>query len=416
MPSPLNMRSPLYDGIELPNSVGDGHRGLWYDRFFNGYADDWLSADTDKKDKVKKDQEKKDQIKKNWIKTVTKGKAGDQGAVEQASQRLFHLCSSLQGQSRIYSCDWHFATGLGNPHPVENGFLWHPTLGTPYIPGAAVKGLLRAWMECWHGFETPEDKKQKLLSWFGSEDKDPKLCTSDSQAGALIFFDALPVTPVELKADVMTPHMGKWYEKGDDITSMSDQSDRIPADWHDPVPVHFLVANKPSFLFSIAPRRATDQLEVDEAMKALEDAIKWLGAGAKTAVGYGLMQRDDDKEKTLQTRLKARVEKERQDQEEQLLREQRRIQLSKMSPLERKIAECIEVRPDKNQSETSFIFTSLKNGHWKDEEKEDVTQWLKNKMQENKEWRPQSQAKKPEKDTNHQRTLQVMRWLDMSGN
>jgi CRISPR-associated protein Cmr6 len=32
---------------------------------------------------------------------------------------------------------------------VENGFLWHPTLGVPYLPGAAVKGLVRAYVEHW---------------------------------------------------------------------------------------------------------------------------------------------------------------------------------------------------------------------------------------------------------------------------
>ena len=34
-------------------------------------------------------------------------------------------------------------TGMGNPHPLESGFTWHPTLGMPYLPGSAV-GLVRA--------------------------------------------------------------------------------------------------------------------------------------------------------------------------------------------------------------------------------------------------------------------------------
>jgi len=35
------------------------------------------------------------------------------------------------------------ATGLGNPHPVENGFSFLSPYGLPYLPGSGVKGVLR---------------------------------------------------------------------------------------------------------------------------------------------------------------------------------------------------------------------------------------------------------------------------------
>jgi len=35
------------------------------------------------------------------------------------------------------------ATGLGNPHPVENGFTFSHPHGVPYIPGSSVKGIIR---------------------------------------------------------------------------------------------------------------------------------------------------------------------------------------------------------------------------------------------------------------------------------
>ncbi len=35
------------------------------------------------------------------------------------------------------------ATGLGNPHPVENGFAFLPPYGIPYLSGSSVKGVLR---------------------------------------------------------------------------------------------------------------------------------------------------------------------------------------------------------------------------------------------------------------------------------
>jgi len=57
------------------------------------------------------------------------------------------MVSALGGEFAVFATDWHFVTGMGSSHPAENGFSWHPVLGTPYLPGAGVKGLLRAWME-----------------------------------------------------------------------------------------------------------------------------------------------------------------------------------------------------------------------------------------------------------------------------
>lgn len=35
------------------------------------------------------------------------------------------------------------ATGLGNPHPVENGFSFLSPYGIPYLPGSGIKGVVR---------------------------------------------------------------------------------------------------------------------------------------------------------------------------------------------------------------------------------------------------------------------------------
>ncbi len=35
------------------------------------------------------------------------------------------------------------ATGLGNPHPVENGFSFLSPYGVPYVPGSGIKGVVR---------------------------------------------------------------------------------------------------------------------------------------------------------------------------------------------------------------------------------------------------------------------------------
>jgi CRISPR-associated protein Cmr6 len=108
-----------------------------------------------------------------------------------------------------------------------------------------------------------------------------------------VFFDAVPTEQATLVADVMTPHMGKWYESGDVDPGGPDNT---PADWHDPVPVPFLVVKEVKFLFAIGVRPnfcgATvkqAQAEIKDLWDSLVNALDWLGAGGKTAVGYGRM-------------------------------------------------------------------------------------------------------------------------------
>ena len=88
----------------------------------------------------------------------------------------------------------------------------------------------------------------------------------------------------------MTPHMGEWYAEG---AGRPGERDTIPGDWHDPVPVQFLVASRPRFQFALAPRPGAADAAADlpDLVQALGDALEWLGAGAKTAVGYGVMSK-----------------------------------------------------------------------------------------------------------------------------
>jgi len=96
----------------------------------------------------------------------------------------------------------------------------------------------------------------------------------------VVFLESLPLTPVRLEADVMTPHYAPYYK---DIKSV-----KPPADWYDPVPIPFLtVAPGQRFLFAVLPRRLSSQAHVEDARRALAEALANLGVGAKTAVGYG---------------------------------------------------------------------------------------------------------------------------------
>lgn len=279
------MAAPLYQGLNMPQKC-QGHYGLWFERFFNQYSPhNWEFADNTQKSK--------------WLQEFHHQTVGHKEALANHAQAQTLLSQTLAGKALTFKAQGHFVTGMGNPHPVENGFAWHPTLGVPYLTGAAVKGLVRAYID--NHLDVPlADKKKLLLAWFGSTSKDPTDKDYEAQAGALIFFDAIPTEPVRLGVDVMTPHMGDWYAKG---AKEPNQAATVPADWHDPVPITFLVAHKITLLFSFALRQTAPEaksIQLSDVAYVLEQALQYAGAGAKTATGYGQMQSLEALEQTKQ--------------------------------------------------------------------------------------------------------------------
>ena len=274
------MIAPLYSGIDIPlKKPEEAHSGLWFDRFFNRYEANWTFR--------KEGAESDTPAKAEWIKSMS-GTVGNSVKLEGFIKRQYSLVKHLQGSSQRYKTDWHFVTGMGNSHPVENGFSWHPTLGVPYIAGSAVKGLVRAWVELNEDKLADPDRAARLKSWFGTETK----ADVAEQAGDFIFFDAIPAQRPSLIADIMTPHMGKWYSDGDENRDLKPEA--LPADWHKLIPVTFLAVKQAQFIFSIAPRKVQQQTQLTEVFKALEQALEWLGAGAKTGAGYGYMTQNGD--------------------------------------------------------------------------------------------------------------------------
>lgn len=276
------MTAPLYKplstgrpgGLEPPQGC---NLGLWYTRFFDRYegGSGWRLDDT---------------AKQSWIDSAARHSfdASLQGLLKAHAHRRIALVRACGGNLVELETCWHFVTGLGLPHPVENGFAWHPTLGLPYLPATGVKGLLAAWLQTLEqdvdqAQEDRDEAARRRRGWCGEQD----------DAGSLIFFDAVPTEPPALAADVMTPHMGRWYAEGTGISQPDHEPQNVPADWHSPVPVPFLVVKEATFLFGIAPRPGAEwgerepRNEVNAALRALAKALVLLGAGAKTAVGYG---------------------------------------------------------------------------------------------------------------------------------
>ena len=313
------------------------------------------------------------------------------------AEKIQQLATNQGGQARIYQCTAPFVTGMGNPHPLENGFTWHPTLGMPYLPGSAVKGLVRAAVElAYQG----EDKPALLKRWFGTEAKGDV----PEASGSFIFLDALPVEPCALVPEVMTPHVGKWYEKGGKTPTAKDTQ---PGDWHSPVPVGYLTARNLHLQFAVMPRPGVAAEALELVWQALDYALQWLGAGGKTAQGFGAMQLD---QAAMRRRERDAAELRAREECEEAAR-QHQAALATMSPVERAIRECLDARKDPNLGEIPALKNAIKAGQWQGDMKRDIALYLRDMMQTAKKWKESTQAKKPEKDGDYQDTLLVQSWI-----
>lgn len=300
-----------------------------------------------------------------------------------------------------------FATGLGNEHPLENGFAFLNPYGLPYLAGSGVKGVLRAAAtELADGLwdDTQGWTAAAIDALFGSANAPDD---GAGTRGALIVWDVLPeIAGQALRVDVMTAHHSH-YLQGRDTHHESGQ----------PNPINFLTVPPGSrfdfhvqcdlpFLQRIAPELAGNWKPLVQA--ALQHAFDWLGFGAKTAVGYGAMQPDPEVEKRRRQQQAERAQAAEQARQQA----RRQAELQAMSPVERAAQECLDEQADPNIPATTAIFNALKADRWEGQLKRDIAAHLSRLMQAQNKWKLQSGKKNPLKDKDHQNTLQVQRWME----
>jgi len=117
-----------------------------------------------------------------------------------------------------------------------------------------------------------------------------------------------------------------------------------PHDSGQPVPVYFLTVPPGSgftfyvvcdlpFLRRLAPELAQDDRWKTLLKQAFEHAFDWLGFGAKTAVGYGAMERDDAAAEQRARRLEQQREAAERRAREETERRERKARVAQMDPL-----------------------------------------------------------------------------------
>lgn len=233
--------------------------------------------------------------------------------------------------------DWRLVVGLGGSSVYETSMALHHIYGTPYIPGSAIKGVLRHFivsellakdfpddnlnvmnklieidnieslikkgcetiknaLTIYEKGENNYSKKiepsvkllDKVMADWDDLEKVRKIFGNQGRQGKVIFMDSFPVTPPKIKPDVMNPHYGDYY------SGKTDKNDNLlpPADYLNPVPIYFFTVEDTAFdFYLIAKKKDMDIFREKMGNCTIEEWLKKAlcehGIGAKTAVGYG---------------------------------------------------------------------------------------------------------------------------------
>jgi CRISPR-associated protein Cmr6 len=235
---------------------------------------------------------------------------------------------------------WRWLSGLGEASVYETGLVLHHVYGCPFLPGSAIKGVLRSFLitEIWGTekdseakafneskimcdlFGCPKDLDGKPSFYKKIFEEDKKLYKSDlskyrygfqERKGLLTFFDFFPKSEPDIEVDIMNPHYMEYY---------GGEGKRAPTDFQLPVPVPFLTIGKKArfqtyvgskFNPTISALADGEVNDMEEFLKynskeipslskdsTILDIAKWWltqalsnhGLGAKTAVGYGYFE------------------------------------------------------------------------------------------------------------------------------
>ncbi|CRI66793.1 conserved hypothetical protein [Thiocapsa sp. KS1] len=308
----------------VPNYVGDDYSqaspGLRFGMYLRLWGANsrsgerlWTTYDINYRPAGRERQERefRDENKTNALHDALKLSAADKSAMAALAARQAGIAGALEKSGALLRLEAEaiapFATGLGNEHPLENGFAFLNPYGLPYLAGSGVKGVLRQaarelasgeWGDPKGWSEEPRftlDVKRKTIKLtmldvlFGKQGEDGDV---DHVRGSLSFWDVFPqLKGNALQVEVMTPHQTHYYQRGEN-----------PHESGSPNPINFLTVPPGSsfafhiqcdrpFLARLAPDLAKEDRWRSLIETAFEHAFLWLGFGAKTAVGYGAMER-----------------------------------------------------------------------------------------------------------------------------
>lgn len=436
--------------------IAPGHR---FGLYFPVWQDDWRKADAGKTEALKKATT----IPNNSKKLAENLQQRQQAIAVKTPHLAYFPATSISP----------FMTGIGNEHPLENGFAFLNPYGLPYLPGSSVKGVLRTAAEelalslpgetkgwdmlaVWwlFGFESgnvaisnkpykgdallveeAQRRQMAYQAWIRQNGYDlrslhkmidvtvsdksqqakykntPELFLSTlsddiSLQGALSFWDVYPQSK-GLAMDILTPHHMGYFQGKNGVLN-------APHDSEQPNPNVFLTIPPSShfdFYCSCEIARLPQSLQENWQTlinAAFEHAFDWLGFGAKTAVGYGQMHRDENGEQKFRDEKEQRLQKAKADAEQQKAEKR----LADLPSFERDIVQLLKDKKDPNKKDYLVLLDAVKTGQWQGTDKQSVLERIQSLMQQAGDWRPTTQKKDPSKDKEYVRTIEILKLME----
>lgn len=181
------------------------------------------------------------------------------------AQRWRARADSLGAVTFTARPQWRVIVGLSNNVVLEAGITADPVFGVPVIPGSTLKGVSRAYAQ--RVLDEPRDHLDVQFGWQAEE---------QGGCGDLVFLTGVPVTLPRIERDVINPIFGEYY-----------RGQQPPGSYLSPAPFFFLTVGKASYYqFGVASLTG-DQEAAQEGARWLQEALRIMGTGAKTAAGYG---------------------------------------------------------------------------------------------------------------------------------
>ena len=192
------MRAAIPNYLQKSLGAADLPPGHAFRLYYRGYDQNWQVEKTTKAEALA-----------NLVKFSCKTKKNLEALVE----RQKHLAGTRGAWQLSGWAKAPFTAGLGNEHPLENGFSFLDPYGIPYYPGASVKGVVRRAAEELALFE-PDSRGWTLPAvwWLFGFD-----------LNAAFFREAKSDTPAHLAGE--TKRWRTAYEKG--IAGLGESEKRL---------------------------------------------------------------------------------------------------------------------------------------------------------------------------------------------
>jgi CRISPR type III-B/RAMP module RAMP protein Cmr6 len=163
---------------------------------------------------------------------------------------------------------WYYTSGKGASDLVGNLMFFHNNFAVPIIRGSSIRGSAQVYAR---DYLLPEGQitEEEIKFLFGSSPEEEEL-----SKGALIFFDAFPLTANCLKMGVITNQNDGYYSGNEQSMARNNV-----------IPIfHLSAPSGVPFLFAIG---AVDAPTLERGENILRQSLRKCGTGAKIRVGYG---------------------------------------------------------------------------------------------------------------------------------